>query len=44
MTTYAVTGATGKLGRLVLDALLEQTDAANIVALARDPTALQAYD
>lgn len=44
MTTYAVTGATGKLGRLVLDELLEQTDAANIVALARDPTALQAYD
>lgn len=44
MTTYAVTGATGKLGRLVLDDLLEQTDAANIVALARDPTALQAYD
>jgi len=44
MTTYAVTGATGKLGRLVLDELLEQTDPANIVALARDPTALQAYD
>ena len=44
MTTYAVTGATGKLGRLVLDELLKQTDAANIVALARDPTALQAYD
>ena len=44
MTTYAVTGATGKLGRLVLDELLEQTDATNIVALARDPSALQAYD
>jgi NAD(P)H dehydrogenase (quinone) len=44
MTTYAVTGATGKLGRLVLDELLEKTDAANVVALARDPTALQAYD
>ena len=44
MTTYAVTGATGKLGRLVLDELLKQTDAANVVALARDPTALQAYD
>lgn len=44
MTTYAVTGATGKLGRLVLDELLTKTDAANIVALARDPTALQAYD
>jgi NAD(P)H dehydrogenase (quinone) len=44
MTTYAVTGATGKLGRLVLDELLTRTDAANVVALARDPTALQAYD
>jgi NAD(P)H dehydrogenase (quinone) len=44
MTTYAVTGATGKLGRLVLDELLTKTDAANVVALARDPTALQAYD
>lgn len=44
MTTYAVTGATGKLGRLVLDELLQKTDAKNVVALARDPTALQAYD
>src|SRR4029079_17891679 len=44
MTKYAVTGATGKLGRLVLDELLQKTDAANIVALARDPTTLQAYD
>jgi NAD(P)H dehydrogenase (quinone) len=44
MTTYAVTGATGKLGRLVLDELLTKTDAANVVAFARDPTALQAYD
>ena len=44
MTKYAVTGATGKLGRLVLDELLTKTDAANVVALARDPTALQAYD
>lgn len=44
MTTYAVTGATGQLGRLVLDELLQRTDAANVVALARDPTALQAYD
>ncbi|MEO6152909.1 MAG: SDR family oxidoreductase [Croceibacterium sp.] len=44
MTTYAVTGATGKLGRLVLDELLSKTDPANIVALARDPTALQAYE
>jgi NAD(P)H dehydrogenase (quinone) len=44
MTTYAVTGATGKLGRLVLDELLQKTDAKNVVALARDPTVLQAYD
>jgi NAD(P)H dehydrogenase (quinone) len=44
MTTYAVTGATGKLGRLVLDELLTKTDAKDVVALARDPTALQAYD
>jgi len=43
MTTYAVTGATGKLGRLVLDELLARTDAANVVALARDPSALADY-
>ena len=43
MTTYAVTGATGKLGRLVLDELLTKTDAANVVALARDPSALGDY-
>ena len=43
MTTYAVTGATGKLGRLVLDELLSKTDAANVVALARDPSALVDY-
>jgi NAD(P)H dehydrogenase (quinone) len=43
MTTYAVTGATGKLGRLVLDELLQKTDAANVVALARDPSALSDY-
>ncbi len=43
MTTYAVTGATGQLGRLVLDELLQQADPADIVALARDPGALAAY-
>lgn len=43
MTTYAVTGATGKLGRLVLDELLRKTDAKNVVALARDPAALSDY-
>ena len=44
MTKYAVTGATGKLGRIVLDELLQKTDPANVVALARDPTTLQKYD
>ena len=43
MPTYAVTGATGKLGRLVLDELLEQANPADIVALARDPSALSDY-
>lgn len=35
--TIAFTGATGQLGRLVADALLERTDAEHLVALARDP-------
>lgn len=43
MTTYAVTGATGKLGRLVLDELLQKTGAGNVVALARDPASLADY-
>lgn len=43
MTTYAVTGASGKLGRLVLAELLQQADAGDIVALARDPAALDEY-
>ncbi|OYW45933.1 MAG: NAD(P)-dependent oxidoreductase [Sphingomonadales bacterium 32-68-7] len=43
MTTYAVTGATGKLGRLVLDELLLKANPREIVALARDPAALSAY-
>lgn len=43
MTTYTVTGATGQVGRLVLDELLTHTEASNIVALARDPSALSAY-
>lgn len=33
----AVTGATGQLGRLVIQALLARTDASNIVALVRSP-------
>jgi len=43
MTTYAVTGATGKLGRLVLDELLQQAAPKDIVALAREPGALADY-
>ena len=43
MTKYAVTGATGKLGRLVLDELLQQANPGDIVALARDPSALSDY-
>lgn len=34
---YAVTGATGQLGRLVIAALLERVAPGDIVALARDP-------
>jgi len=43
MTKYAVTGATGKLGRLVLDELLTKANPHDIVALARDPSALADY-
>lgn len=43
MTTYAVTGATGKLGALALDHLLTKVDAANVVAIARDPAKLAHY-
>jgi NAD(P)H dehydrogenase (quinone) len=43
MTTYAVTGASGQLGRKVLDALLERVDASTVVALARDPAKLSEY-
>ncbi len=37
---YAITGASGHLGRLALDALLETVDPAQVVALARDPAKL----
>lgn len=37
---YAVTGASGQLGRLVLEELLQTTDAGKIVALVRDPSKL----
>jgi NAD(P)H dehydrogenase (quinone) len=43
MTTYAVTAASGQLGRKVLDELLERVDASNVVALARDPAKLEDY-
>ena len=42
MTTYAVTGASGQLGKLVLDELLQKVDAADVVALARDPDVARA--
>ena len=32
----AITGATGQLGQLVIESLLKQTQAQNIVALVRD--------
>lgn len=37
---YAITGATGHLGRLALDALLDTTNPTQVVALARDPAKL----
>ena len=40
---YAVTGATGQLGRHVLDLLLETTPPGQVVALARDPAKLADY-
>ncbi len=36
MTTYGVAGATGQLGKLVLDELLTRTNADNVVAFGRD--------
>jgi NAD(P)H dehydrogenase (quinone) len=37
---FAVTGASGHLGRLVLDALIAEVPASQVVALARDPAKL----
>lgn len=37
---YAITGATGHLGRLALEALLDTTNPTQVVALARDPAKL----
>jgi len=39
----AVTGASGQLGRLVLDQLLQATNPQNIVALVRKPESLATY-
>lgn len=41
MTTIAFTGATGHFGRLLAAALLERTEAGNIIALVRDPQKAQ---
>lgn len=43
MTTYAVTGASGQLGKLVLDELLQKVDAGDVVAVVRDPSKLSDY-
>lgn len=37
----AITGASGKLGRLVIESLLTKTDGENIVALVRDPSKVE---
>lgn len=37
---FAITGASGQLGRLVLKALMERVDPARIVGLVRDPSRL----
>jgi len=43
MTKYAVTGASGQLGRHVLDTLLTKVAASDIVAVVRDPAKLADY-
>jgi NAD(P)H dehydrogenase (quinone) len=43
MTTYAVTGATGKLGRLVLDEMLQKVAPGDVVARARETPARAEY-
>jgi NAD(P)H dehydrogenase (quinone) len=37
---YAVTGASGQLGRLVLDEMLQKVPAGDVVAIVRDPSKL----
>ena len=43
MTTYAVAGATGQMGRLVLDALLLKVQPGDVVALGRDTAKLDDF-
>jgi NAD(P)H dehydrogenase (quinone) len=43
MTTYGVTGASGQLGRLVLEELLGMVPAAQVVAFGRDVAKLEDY-
>lgn len=43
MTTYGVTGASGQLGKLVLDELLGEVDAGSIIAFGRDVAKLADY-
>lgn len=40
---YAVTGASGQLGRLVIEGLLETIPASQIVAAVRDPAKVEAF-
>jgi len=43
MTTYGVTGATGKLGQFALGELLELVSASDIIAFGRDTAKLDAF-
>lgn len=43
MTTYGVTGASGQLGRFVLDELMQKVSASDIVAFGRDVSKLEPY-
>src|SRR3712207_1112712 len=41
--TYGITGASGQLGRLTADALLERVAAEDVVLITRDPAKLADY-
>ena len=41
MTTYAITGASGQLGSLAADLLLQQADPSDVVLLTRSPEKLE---